>query len=80
MCRFCTIGKEIVKKITVCKYEQNEPKMDGIFDRVEIGRTIIQRKPRIKIETNKSTVWKEMPVEFTYCPHCGRKIKECEKQ
>lgn len=76
MCRFCEKAGLTIKKITVLKYEENRPKYDGIFGRVELGRTITQRQPCAKIETDRGYYTMQLPVEFIYCPRCGRKIKE----
>lgn len=76
MCKFCERAGKTVKKITVQKYEQTTPIYDGILGKVQTGTKTSKSQPLIKIETGKGYEVMPMPVEFQYCPHCGRKIKE----
>lgn len=75
MCRFCERAGKTIKKISVCKYEETRPIYDGLFGRVEVGTKTTKKQPCIKIEHNGGYEILPMPVEFLYCPHCGRKIK-----
>lgn len=75
MCKFCERAGKKVKKIIVCKYEETRPLYDNIFGRVEVGTKTTKKHPCIRIEMDKGTEFCPMPVEFSYCPHCGRKIK-----
>lgn len=79
MCRFCETERKTIKKITVCKYEETRPVYDGIFGEVEVGQKTTKRQPCIKRELPNGYDIIPMPVEFSYCPHCGRKIKEDTK-
>lgn len=79
MCRFCERKGEIVKKITSDKYGTTRKKYDGFFGEVVVGEISESHRPTMMLETNKARYHIAMPVEFLYCPHCGRKIKGEEK-
>ncbi len=78
MCRFCERNGNKIKKIIVCKYEEKQIVYDGVLGCVQNGIKTIKKQPNIKLETDKGYIVMSMPIEFLYCPHCGRKINNCE--
>lgn len=76
MCRFCERSGNKITKIIVCKYNETQPICDGVFGRVQNKTKTIKKQPCIKLEMDKGYAVMPMPIEFLYCPHCGRKIND----
>jgi len=79
-CHFCySLRNETIKSAKVEKYDKHEEIRDPFFGRDRIGERFVKRQPMIIFRTNRMTIRKQLPVNFKFCPVCGRLLMEDKK-